>query len=53
MASFPVRDPVGDHPLTPQNSAVALAVEPQRDWGREETVADVIEIVLTGRLLKT
>jgi hypothetical protein len=26
---------------------VALAVELQRDWAREETVADVIEIVLT------
>jgi nicotinamidase-related amidase len=31
---------------------VALAVELQRDWDREETVADVIEIVLTERLLK-
>ena len=31
---------------------VALAVELQRDWAREETVADVIEIVLTDRLLK-
>jgi nicotinamidase-related amidase len=31
---------------------VALAVELQRDWGREETVADVVEIVLTERLLK-
>jgi nicotinamidase-related amidase len=31
---------------------VALAVELQRDWAREETVADVIEIVLTKRLLK-
>jgi hypothetical protein len=28
-------------------------VELQRDWAREETVADVIEIVLTERLLKT
>ena len=34
-------------------SWVALAVELQRDWAREETVADVIEIVLTERLLKT
>jgi nicotinamidase-related amidase len=34
-------------------SCVALAVELQRDWAREETVADVIEIVLTERLLKT
>jgi hypothetical protein len=31
---------------------VALAVELQRDWAREATVADVIEIVLTERLLK-
>jgi nicotinamidase-related amidase len=31
---------------------VALAVELQRDWAREETVADIIEIVLTERLLK-
>jgi nicotinamidase-related amidase len=31
---------------------VSLAVELQRDWAREETVADVIEIVLTERLLK-
>ena len=31
---------------------VALAVELQRDWAREETVADVIKIVLTERLLK-
>jgi hypothetical protein len=27
-------------------------LELQRDWAREETVADVIEIVLTERLLK-
>ena len=33
-------------------SWVALAVELQRDWAREETVADVIEIVLTERLLR-
>ena len=31
---------------------VALAVELQRDWAQEETVADVIDIVLTQRLLK-
>ena len=31
---------------------VALAVELQRDWARVATVADVIEIVLTERLLK-
>jgi nicotinamidase-related amidase len=33
-------------------SWVALAVELQRDWAREETVADIIQIVLTDRLLK-
>jgi nicotinamidase-related amidase len=32
---------------------VALAVELQRDWARENTVDDVIQIVLTERLLKT
>jgi nicotinamidase-related amidase len=32
---------------------VPLAVELQRDWAREETVADVIEIVLNERLLRT
>jgi len=61
MASLPIRDPIGDHLLTPQRVVqagaqpvtwVALAVELQRDWAREETVADVIEIVLTERLLK-
>jgi nicotinamidase-related amidase len=31
-------------------SWVALAVELQRDWAREETVDDVVEIVLTERL---
>ena len=31
---------------------VALAVDLERDWVREETVADVIEIVFTGRFLK-
>ena len=38
----------GAHPVT----WVALAVELQRDWAREETVQQVIEIVLTERLLK-
>ncbi len=117
MASLPVRDPVADHLLTPQNSAlVVIDYQPsqfaavrsmdrdllldnivstvktakafdmpivhstinvatgrgqptvpelaqllensppinrtlQREWAREETVADVIEIVLTDRLL--
>jgi len=39
----------GGQPIT----WVPLAVELQRDWAREETVADVIEIVLTERLLRT
>jgi nicotinamidase-related amidase len=34
-------------------SWVSLACELQRDWAREETVAGVVEIVLTDRLLKT
>jgi nicotinamidase-related amidase len=33
-------------------SWVSLACELQRDWAREETVAGVVEIVLTDRLLK-
>jgi nicotinamidase-related amidase len=33
-------------------SWVSLAVELQRDWARQATVEDVIEIVLTDRLLK-
>jgi nicotinamidase-related amidase len=33
-------------------SWVSLACELQRDWAREETVAGVVEIVLTERLLK-
>ena len=31
---------------------VSLACELQRDWGRQETVPEIIEIVLTERLLK-
>ena len=31
---------------------VSLACELQRDWGRQETVGAIVEIVLTGRLLK-
>lgn len=33
-------------------SWVSLACELQRDWSRQDTVADVIEIVLTDRLRK-
>ena len=34
-------------------SWVSLACELQRDWAREDTVAGVVEIVLTERLLRT
>jgi nicotinamidase-related amidase len=34
-------------------SWVGLAGELQRDWGRADTVADVVDIVLTTRLLAT
>jgi hypothetical protein len=33
-------------------SWVSLACELQRDWARQDTVADVVEIVLTDRLRK-
>lgn len=33
-------------------SRVPLACELQRDWARQETVADVVQIVLTDRLRK-
>ena len=33
-------------------SWVSLACELQRDWARTDTVADVVDIVLTTRLLK-
>jgi nicotinamidase-related amidase len=38
----------GGHPV----SWVALACELQRDWARQETVEDIVRIVLTERLLK-
>jgi nicotinamidase-related amidase len=38
----------GGHPI----SWVSLACELQRDWARQDTVADVVEIVLTDRLRK-
>jgi hypothetical protein len=34
-------------------SWVSLACELQRDWGRMETVPDVVDIVLTTRLLRS
>jgi nicotinamidase-related amidase len=79
MTGEPIRDPVTDDLLTPQNAAlvvidyqpsqiqavrsidhdlqpiswVSLACELQRDWARVETVPDVVDVVLTTRLLKT
>jgi nicotinamidase-related amidase len=38
----------GGHPI----SWVSLACELQRDWARQETVADIVQIVLTDRLLQ-
>jgi nicotinamidase-related amidase len=38
----------GGHPV----SWVSLACELQRDWARQETVEDMVRIVLTERLLK-
>jgi nicotinamidase-related amidase len=34
-------------------SWVGLAGELQRDWGRVDTVAEVVDVVLTTRLLET
>lgn len=36
----------GGHPI----SCLSLACELQRDWARQETVADIVQIVLTDRL---
>jgi len=48
--------PADIHPPVDRTSLnacwVSLACELQRDWAREETVAGVVEIVLTERLLK-
>ena len=38
----------GGHPIT----WVSLACELQRDWAREDTVPEVVQIVLTERLLQ-
>jgi nicotinamidase-related amidase len=63
---FPVVDAVGGTSLEAHRTGlerivqagaqpigwVSLACELQRDWARAETVPDVVEIVLTSRLLK-
>jgi hypothetical protein len=38
----------GGQPIT----WVSLACELQRDWARRDTVPDIVDIVLTSRLLK-
>jgi len=50
MTSEPIRDPVSDHLLTLQNSA--LIVIDYQPRARVETVPEVVDIVLTSRLLK-
>jgi hypothetical protein len=47
MASLPVRDPVGDHLLTAQNTVIAVV-----DYQPFQFAQGVGEIVLTGRLLR-
>jgi len=63
---YPVVDAIGGTSLEAHNAGlqrvvqagakptswVALAVELQRDWARLETVQEVVQIVLTERLLK-
>ena len=63
---YPVVDAIGGTSLEAHNAGlqrvvqagakptswVALAVELQRDWARLETVQEVVQIVLTDRLLK-
>jgi hypothetical protein len=48
MASAPIRDQAGGVP----SASVALECELQRDWNRLETAPQIVEIVLTERLLK-
>ena len=58
MTSQPVRDPLADHLITPEQAGaqpiswVSLACELQRDWARIETVPAIVEIVLAERLLQ-
>jgi hypothetical protein len=48
-----IRDPVGDHLLTPHDAAVVVIdYQPSQFAARDETVADVVEIVPTERLLR-
>src|ERR1700692_1384241 len=63
---YPVVDAIGGTPVEAHRAGlervtraggqptswVSLACELQRDWAREETVAGIVEIVLTERLLK-
>jgi hypothetical protein len=52
MASLPIRDPIGDHLLTPPN-AVMVVIEAHRA-GLERVVAEGVgDTVLNERLLST
>jgi hypothetical protein len=50
MASAPIRDQLTDHLITPQNAA--LEEGNSATGNRLETVPQIVEIVLTERLLK-
>jgi nicotinamidase-related amidase len=58
MASLPVRDPVGDHLLTPHNAALAVIdYQPSqfagvRSMDRDLLLENIISTVKTERLLK-
>ena len=41
------RDPIADHLITPQNSGLVVI-----DWARLDTVEEVLQIVLTERLVQ-
>ena len=61
MASAPVRDQLGDHLITPQNATLVLIDYQPSQFGTvrsmdpdllRETVPQIVEIVLTERLLR-
>jgi hypothetical protein len=45
--STATRDPIADHLITPQNAGLVVI-----DWARLDTVEEVLQIVLTERLLQ-
>ena len=54
MTSAPIRDPLADHLLTPENAAFLFIDYQPSQLGRGplDTVQAIVEIVLTDRLLK-